>query len=73
MRAPWRRPKLPIVTFYPAPVDRGDSWRLLVHCPGSPVKYIGSFNTKTEAEAWSSGPAGNAWVRANYRPKEQAT
>src|SRR5262249_23059732 len=73
MRAPSRRPKLPKVTFYPVPVAGGGNWRLLVHCPGSPLSYISGFNTKTEAEAWASGPKGNAWIRANYQAKEQAT
>jgi hypothetical protein len=68
-----RKPKLSNVTFYPLPVSAGESWRLFVHCPGTPVKYIGGFNTKADAEAWASGPESSAWVRANYRPKEQAS
>jgi hypothetical protein len=69
----WRRTKLPKITFYPVPVDGGENWRLLAHIPGSPVKYIGGFKTKAEAEAWASGPQGSAWVRANSPTKEQAT
>jgi len=72
MRTPWRRPKLPNVTFYPVPVDGGANWRLLVHCPGSPLTYVSGFKTRAEAEAWASGPEGNAWVHANHQPKDQA-
>jgi hypothetical protein len=68
-----RRLRLPKATFYAVPVDADDQWRLLVHCPGSTLKYISGFNTKAEAEAWASGPEGNAWVDKHYRSKEQAT
>jgi len=67
MHSPRRRPKPPKITFYPEPVDRGDTWRLLAHSPGSPVKYIAGFKTKSDAEAWASGPEAVAWISANYQ------
>jgi hypothetical protein len=68
MREPGRRPKVPKVTFYPVSVDAGKSWRLLAHYPGLPVKYIPGFTTKAEAEAWASGPEGDAWTQVNHWP-----
>ena len=59
------RTKPPKVTFYPVPTTDREKWRLLAHVPGSFIKYIGNFDSKTEAEAWASGPGGEAWVRTN--------
>src|ERR1043166_3609955 len=53
------------VTFYAVPTTDREKWRLLVHVPGSPLKYTGNFDSKAEAEAWASGPEGEAWVRTN--------
>jgi len=71
MRGFRRRPKLPKVSFYPEPIDRGNQWRLQAHCPGSPVKYTSAFKTKAEAKAWASSPEAVAWISANYQSATQ--
>ena len=58
--------KLPKVTFYAIPTADREKWRLLAHVPGSSIRHIASFDSKAEAEAWASGPDGQAWIRANY-------
>jgi hypothetical protein len=52
--------------FYAIPTTDREKWRLLAHFPGSPIKYIASFDSKAEAEAWASGSEGQDWVRATY-------
>ena len=60
------RRKVPKVAFYVIPTTDREKWRLLAHFPGSPIRYIASFNSKVEAEAWASGCEGQDWVRATY-------
>jgi hypothetical protein len=67
---PAPRPKLPRINFYPIRAGDSDEWRVLAHCPGTPLKYISGFASRAEAEAWASGPEVNAWIRANYQPGE---
>lgn len=57
----------PKVTFYAVPTTDREKWRLLAHVPGSSIKFIGNFDSKAEAEAWASGPDGEAWGRTNHR------
>ena len=60
------RRKLRKVTFYTIPTTDREKWRLLAHSPGLPIKYIASFDSKAEAEAWASGSEGQDWVLATY-------
>jgi hypothetical protein len=57
------RRKLPKVMFYAIPTTDREKWRLLAHFPGSPMKYIASFDSKAEAEEWASGSEAQDWVR----------
>jgi hypothetical protein len=56
------------VTFYAVPTTDREKWRLLAHLHGSSIKYIGKFDSKAEAEAWASGPDGEAWGQTSYSP-----
>ena len=66
------RRKVPRVTFYVAPLANRDEWRVIAHYPGAPIRHVSGFVSKAEAEAWASGPEGNAWGRANYQSQEPA-
>jgi len=70
---PTFRPKRPKVTFYAIPLGNGEEWRLLVHYPEEPIKYTSGFRSKAEAEAWASGPEGQAWLRAVFPFEQPAT
>lgn len=58
--------KVPKVMFYVIPTTDREKWRLLAHSPGSPIKDVASFNSKAEAEAWTSGSECQDWIRETY-------
>jgi hypothetical protein len=55
--------KSPRVTFTPKRLA-DENWQIEAHCPGTDVRFINGFASKTEIDEWLSGERKIAWLRS---------
>jgi hypothetical protein len=55
--------KSPRVTFSPKRITEGE-WQIEAHCPGTDIRYVTGFTTKTEVDEWLAGDRKIAWLRS---------
>jgi hypothetical protein len=55
--------KSPRVTFKYKRIAEGD-WQIEAHSPGSEIRYISGFTTKTEIDEWLEGSRRIDWLRS---------